>query len=191
MHNYKFLLLSGNDLVGIKFQKYFKRYFPNQLQIFDCDEQFLSIMRNDIFEKTEYIIINSLESKKENVKKIVGYFSRFSKIIIIQKSIRNTYRTFKNITLIKISNFIGFNDRVNEIQSFASAEVLIDYFIESIVEGVKHGHILVKYDSFNSKIISQRQKFCSLRLLYQGDPNENIFLQNVGNFRIKLGGDIG
>ncbi|EAH8005871.1 glutamine amidophosphoribosyltransferase, partial [Campylobacter coli] len=55
MHNYKFLLLSGNDLVGIKFQKYFKRYFPNQLQIFDCDEQFLSIMRNDIFEKTEYI----------------------------------------------------------------------------------------------------------------------------------------
>ncbi|EAH7311203.1 glutamine amidophosphoribosyltransferase, partial [Campylobacter coli] len=178
---------SGNDLVGIKFQKYFKRYFPNQLQIFDCDEQFLSIMRNDIFEKTEYIIINSLESKKENVKKIVGYFSRFSKIIIIQKSIRNTYRTFKNITLIKISNFIGFNDRVNEIQSFASAEVLIDYFIESIVEGVKHGHILVKYDSFNSKIISQRQKFCSLRLLYQGDPNENIFLQNVGNFRIKLG----
>lgn len=69
MHNYKFLLLSGNDLVGIKFQKYFKRYFPNQLQIFDCDEQFLSIMRNDIFEKQNILLLILWSQKKKMLKK--------------------------------------------------------------------------------------------------------------------------
>lgn len=109
------------------------------------------------------------------------------KIIIIQKSSRNTYRTFKNITFVKISNFIGFNDKIDEIQSLGNAKFLIDYFVESIVISIKNNHILINYDDFNSQIISYKQQFCSLRLLYQGDPNENVFSNNVGNFRIKLG----
>lgn len=186
-NKYKYLLFSEHDLIGIKFQKYFKRYFPNQLYICDCNDQCCINLQNTTSLRTEYVIINSFKAKRDIVKKIVNHFSRFSKIIVIQKSSKNIYRTFKNITLIKISNFIGFNDKADEIQSFANADLLIDYFVESIVESIKYNHILVNYSSLNSKIITNRQKFCSLRLLYQGDPNENIFSQNVGNFRIKLG----
>ncbi|WP_193551758.1 phosphoribosyltransferase family protein [Campylobacter jejuni] len=183
--NYKYILFSTNDLIGIKFKKYFKRYFPNKSKIYDFDENVLDSFKGS--SKIEYVVINSFELKIEFVKKIFNYFSKHCKIIIIQKSEKNIYKTFKNITLVKISNYIGFHDKFGEIYSFSSAEVLIDYFVESIVKSMQNNFIHISYDSINSKIISYRQKFCSLRFLYQGDPGDIILSQSIGKFRIKLG----
>ncbi|EAK9999108.1 glutamine amidophosphoribosyltransferase [Campylobacter lari] len=183
----KYILFSGNDLIGIKFKKYFKRYFPSKSKIYGFDENVLDSFQGNVFSEIEYVIINSFELKIEFVKKIINCFSGYCKIIVIQKSEKNIYKTFKNITLVKISNYIGFHDKFGEIYSFSSAEVLIDYFVESIVKSMQSNFIHVSYDSINSKIIPYKQKFCSLRLLYQGDPGDIVLSQSVGKFRIKLG----
>lgn len=185
----KYILFGNNndDLIGVKFKKYFKRYFPKKLKIYNFDENILNSFQRNEFSEIEYVIINSFELKIKSVKKIFDYFSKHCKIIIIQKSDKNTYRTFKNITLIKISNYIGFHDKSGEICSFADADILVDCFIESIVKSIQNNFMFVSYDNINSKIISYKQKFCSLRFLYQGDPGDIILSQSVGKFRIRLG----
>ncbi|WP_201737039.1 phosphoribosyltransferase family protein [Campylobacter armoricus] len=178
---------NNDDLIGIKFKKYFKRYFPNKSKIYNFDENALNSFQRNIFSEIEYVVINSFELEVKSVKKLLKYFSKYCKIIVIQKSDKNTYRTFKNVTLIKISNYIGFHDKVGEVCSFASADILIDYFVESVVKSMKNNFISISYNNVNSKIIPYKQKFCSLRFLYQGDPGDIILSQSVGSFRIKLG----
>ncbi|WP_150206361.1 hypothetical protein [Campylobacter sp. LR196d] len=42
------------------------------------------------------------------------------------------------------------------------------------------------FNCLDKDIISYKQKYCSLRLLYKNDANDIIFNQNVGDFRINL-----
>lgn len=169
-------VILDKNLLHSKLDLYLKRYLAGKYALIS-QESFLQYLRvieckNIILSKADFLKYETILSTLKNTH-----------IIILQKARYFKSERKANISLIKFPKLLAFDSVKNKL---FKGEILADELAKALVLSLIHKKAL-NLSFQNDEIIAQKQKFCSLRFLYKGDVNENIFGKNVGQFRIELG----
>lgn len=199
------ILIGEDDLLSTKLEKYLKRYMGKSIRlsfgVVDSNT-FESLNSYFSFISPKYIIliIDNLTSLN-----LIQKLQRISNVLNIKivMIFNSKYKNIENVeynnTKIYVSDLYGFNEERGELENYFCNEIdnmsFVDEVASKIALAISENKLIDLdselmnsiYESSVAMRISEKQKYCSLRLLYKGDPNENILGKNVGEFRINLG----
>lgn len=196
------VLIGQNDLLSTKLEKYLKRYMGKSVrlgyEVVDSNSQ------QDLFHYLSFIapkqivlIVDDFTSLTliEKIRTISGLLDR-NAILILSTKNKGERALLASDKLICVPNLYGFNEELGELeQNSNDGVILADEAASIIAKAIADDDIknleaeLEQLQNKNENCIeiAEKQKGCSLRLLYKGDPNEIILGKNVGEFRINLG----
>lgn len=184
-NNHILFITHCKDLFSIKFMQYCKRLLGKTPLTIDFDQFNENIVNFIQFCQYKYIIINAIDASKSNLNKIMNKIGRNCIVI----TLCGEKLKFNNIYSIDIPAFMGFNNYSSQIEYYGKSNqyILIDYIIEEIINNINNLES-INFSNLNTNpIVATKQQYCSLRLLYQGKPDDFILDRNVGEFRINLG----
>lgn len=202
------VLIGKDDLLSTKLEKYLKRYMGKSIRLsYGVVESNNLEALNSYFSfiAPKYIIMMIDDLISQNLIKKIQEISNLLKIKILMvfNSTKEKLINFDNNNLkINIPLLYGFNEEKGELEQNHNDKhnniqitTLADEVASKIALAVKEEKFFdlktelnnTQYESYNCLNIAEKQKHCSLRLLYKGDPNEYILGENVGDFRISLG----
>lgn len=184
-NNHILFITHCKDLFSVKFIQYCKRLLGKKPLTIDFDQFNENIVNFIQLCQYKYIIINAIDASESSLNKIMDKIERNCIII----TLCGEKLKFNNIYSIDIPDFMGFNNHSSQIEYYGKSNryILIDYIIEEIINNINNLE-LINFSNLNTNpIVATRQQYCSLRLLYQGKPDDFILDRNVGEFRINLG----
>ncbi|MAC84955.1 MAG: glutamine amidophosphoribosyltransferase [Arcobacter sp.] len=203
------VLIGKNDLLSTKLEKYLKRYMGKSIRLNYETVELNSVenLRNYfmfIAPRNVIFIVNETDTTKINKYFLEVLISLKIEIIIIsnlKSKIINSFRDYK-VKIYQIPKVYGFNEELDKIEKsccdnneFNENIILVDEVASKIAQAIADNKfddlelILLKnkYKKEEMFKIAEKQKNCSLRLLYKGETNDYILGRNVGDFRINLG----
>lgn len=202
------ILIGKDNLLSTKLEKYLKRYMGKSIRlsydvvdsnnIEDLESYFSFIAPKYVILIADDFISQRLIKKIQEISSLL----EIKKLILFNSPVKKLRDFEKNNIKINIPLIYGFNEEKGELEQNYNNEhnniqikTLADEVASKIALAVKEENFLdleaelynTQYETYNCLNIAEKQKYCSLRLLYKGDPNEYILGKNVGDFRISLG----
>ncbi|MGB1227152.1 MAG: phosphoribosyltransferase family protein [Poseidonibacter sp.] len=203
------VLIGRDDLLSTKLEKYLKRYMGKSIRlnyktiesnlIENLKNYFLFIApKNIVFilDEINETILNETFWEVLNTLKV--------RIIILTnlrlENVKNL-RKYK-IIFLQVPELYGFNEELDKIEtSFCKNDAVKENItlVDEVASKIASAIYEEKFDDLETLLfdstykmddcikIAQKQKKCSLRLLYKGETNDYILGRNVGDFRINLG----
>lgn len=203
------IIISKNDLLSTKLEKYLKRYMGKSIRLnYDIVDSNILEDINSYFSfiAPKLIILMIHDSVSTNLtRKILDLCEKLSLQLLILTNTKDDIPmktiNYNNVNICKIPNIYGFNEEDGELQkNFYNKKkdqkfTLVDDVTSKIAQAIAEKDLsdlksklsISNYEENDCLKIAEKQKNCSLRLLYKGDPNEYILGKNVGDFRIELG----